>query len=279
MFETNSVVSRVLQLGDLDRTRCRVQQRLLPLATRADSVVRRGHELVSCVLSNLEHVRHVESQVRLLSSENVWRARLRSVVYECQSFQWREETRATSQVEISFEVSIFEVFICIKLKQTKFKATVSFSRQLKEINRDLLVDGQQPFASSLPHLNGFCLKYDYSYQMEFFYDALKSCKSSGNTLALVACMPTSIFSSDSQEKFLACTYSYRDCALELKSFLALADMARYPQLVDEKDLYVYVHSLTSNAASSTSTHVRFIQLALVVIISIVGGGSGGYTGI
>ena len=124
---------------------------------------------------------------------------------------------------------------------------------MEDINRDPL--SGQPFLFSLPFLNEFCHKFDYSYQMDMFYDHLKACKNSGQALVLAACIPTSIFSSDSQEAFFECTYSYRDCANDLKNFLALGDLVRYPQLINEGDgLLNYIDFLTGNSGTSQHHH-------------------------
>lgn len=125
-----------------------------------------------------------------------------------------------------------------------------------------------PFLFSLPFLNEFCRKYDYSYQMDMFYDHLKACKNSGQALVLAACIPTSIFSSDSQEAFFECTYSYRDCANDLKNFLALGDLVRYPQLI-EGGLLDYIDFLTGNSGKSQHHHQLiniFFYMTLFILV-------------
>ena len=135
---------------------------------------------------------------------------------------------------------------------------------MEDINRDPM--SGHPFLFSLPFLNEFCRKYDYSNQMDTFYDHLKACKNSGQALVLAACIPTSIFSSDSQEAFFECTYSYRDCANDLKNFLALGDLVRYPQLI-EGDLLDYIDFLTGNCGKSQ--HYQLVNIFYMILFILV----------
>lgn len=137
-------------------------------------------------------------------------------------------------------------------------------RSINEINRDPLV--HQIFLLSTPSLDEFCHKFDYSYHMDVFYNDLKACKTSGQTFALAVCVPSSIFSSDSQENFIKCLHSYRRCAPELKNFIALGDVARYPFMV-RGDLYSYIEYLTSPSHSNRfSSHLISSLLAFTLFM-------------
>lgn len=135
---------------------------------------------------------------------------------------------------------------------------------MEDINKD--PSGPRPFSLETPTLNEFCHKYDYSNHMDYFYTELKSCKTSGQTSAIIKCIPSAIFSDDATESYLKCVYSYRKCDIELKNFLALGDVAQTPSIIKGPTLYTYIESLT-NDSSSLSARFSFSFVFSLLLIS------------
>lgn len=123
-------------------------------------------------------------------------------------------------------------------------------------------------------LNTFCQKYEYFKIMELFYNEVKSCSAQANTTdtaVISKCNVTygyNITDNLKIENYLKCLYSFRNCAKDIKNFLALADVAKDPQII-QGDLYDYVQYLTyvpSSASQIWNAKSTFIFPTLWILL-------------
>jgi len=72
------------------------------------------------------------------------------------------------------------------------------------------------------------------------FSDLKVCKGSNDPKKCNMVLATA-------EKYLECIYSHRECASDLKRVLAITDIAKHPELVnDQTNLSEYIEHLTSS---------------------------------
>lgn len=121
-----------------------------------------------------------------------------------------------------------------------------------DINND--PSSGRPFTLTIPSLDNFCLKQDYSSQMTSFYNELKTCDASGQDLVVKMCgnSPPSCNYPLNYEAYLQCKYLYRDCGRELKNFLAFNDVVKCPRIIRGSSLFNYIQSLTEKTFTTPS---------------------------
>lgn len=156
-------------------------------------------------------------------------------------------------------------------------------RRLKDINNDinfLTNDALMVFDDKFPWLSAYCMRYEYSYVMEYIYDELKNCHDlTRDYMDTVAdCVRDSLAGglldeneeTERIETVIKCklkNLNSKRCPIEIKQFIALNSIAANPQ-IQKGRLLTYIQSLiVNNATKSTFSFYNFKLAFLFLFVS------------